>query len=293
MNLLEHLKEIQLKKRTSLCIGIDPDPKLINIVDVYPFIRRIIDNTKDLVCAYKFNLAFYHALGLGAVHDLYKILEETRLGREELKYQNMYPCINDLEDVIFIADGKFNGIPNETSMYAKAIFEKANFDACTVNPYCGLDSIQSFMQYSDKAVFVLCHSSNFGAKGLESKRGFQHLQHNGKFVYQYVAEEVESFADIHSYKNVGLILGATYPIETAHLTKQVTLPILLVGIGYQGGAPHIIPSFGNIFNISRSITYSSSSSSSANLTASKIREQAIYYRDLVSTWTNTKINTII
>ncbi|MBF8299389.1 MAG: pyrF, partial [Dehalococcoidia bacterium] len=130
--------------RTLLCIGLDPDPALMPHNDVAAFNRAIIEATSDLVCAYKPNLAFYEALGM----DGLKALKETI---------DMIP-----KHIPVIGDAKRGDIGNTSAAYAKAMYEVWGFDAVTVHPYIGWDSIEPFARYKDKGVLVLCRTSNPG-----------------------------------------------------------------------------------------------------------------------------------
>ncbi|GAI11014.1 unnamed protein product, partial [marine sediment metagenome] len=139
------------------------------------------------VCAYKPNLAFYEALGIEGLI----ILEKT------IKYM---PA-----DIPIIGDAKRGDIGNTAKAYAKALFSTLGFDAATVNPYLGFDSIEPFISYQDKGVFILCRTSNRGASD------FQDLSCTGGLsLYEIVAQKVKEW---NIYGNIGLVVGATYPEE--------------------------------------------------------------------------------
>lgn len=145
MKFTDKLLDASRKNKSWLCIGLDPDPELMPEIDVSQFNKAIIESTSDLVCAYKPNLAFYEALGTEGL----AILEKT------VKY---IPS-----DIPVIADAKRGDIGNTAKAYAKALFSVLGFDAATVNPYLGFDSIEPFISYQDKGVFILCRTSNKGA----------------------------------------------------------------------------------------------------------------------------------
>ncbi len=145
MKFTDKLLNTSRKNKSWLCIGLDPDPELMPGVDVLQFNKAIIESTCDLVCAYKPNLAFYEALGTEGL----AILEKT------VKY---IPG-----DIPVIGDAKRGDIGNTARAYAKALFSVLGFDAATVNPYLGFDSIEPFINYQDKGVFILCRTSNRGA----------------------------------------------------------------------------------------------------------------------------------
>ena len=140
MNFVEKLIAASRENKSLLCVGLDPDPELMpSKVGVFKFNKAIIDATSDLVCAYKLNLAFYEALDEGI-----DALKRT------IKY------IPD--DIPVIGDAKRGDIGNTAKAYAKAIFTNLNFDGTTVNPYLGFDSVEPFIQYIDKGVFILCRT---------------------------------------------------------------------------------------------------------------------------------------
>jgi len=136
MNFSDKLLNASRKNKSWLCIGLDPDPELMPGADVLQFNKAIIEATSDLVCAYKPNLAFYEALGTEGL----AILEKT------VKY---IPG-----DIPVIGDAKRGDIGNTARAYAKALFSVLGFDAATVNPYLGFDSVEPFIDYEDKAVFM-------------------------------------------------------------------------------------------------------------------------------------------
>ncbi|HUV45809.1 MAG TPA: orotidine-5'-phosphate decarboxylase [Dehalococcoidia bacterium] len=145
MNFIDKLLNISRKNKSLLCIGLDPNPDLMPKVGILEFNKAIISSTHDLVCAYKPNLAFYEALGIEGLSILEKTIEHI-------------PA-----DIPIIGDAKRGDIGNTAKAYAKALFSTLGFDAATVNPYLGFDSIEPFTSYQDKGVFILCRTSNRGA----------------------------------------------------------------------------------------------------------------------------------
>ena len=144
MNFLEKLLAAARTNESLLCIGLDPDPDLMPGVSVIEFNKRIIDATSDLVCAYKPNLAFYEAMGIEGLRALEKTVAYIP------------------KTVPIIGDAKRGDIGNTARAYAKALFETFGFDAATVNPYLGYDSIQPFIECKEKGVFILCRTSHVG-----------------------------------------------------------------------------------------------------------------------------------
>ena len=218
MNFIEKLLQAARTNRSLLCIGLDPDPELMPRVSVLEFNRAIVDATSDLVCAYKPNLAFYEAMGSEGL----KALEGT------------IACIP--EAIPVIGDAKRGDIGSTARAYARALFETLGFDAATVNPYLGYDSLEPFIEYGEKGVFILCRTSNPGSAD------FQDLVLSGKSagvdegerpLFEVVALRARAW---NTSGNVGLVVGATYPEELKRVRQLCPqMPLLIPGIGAQGG----------------------------------------------------------
>ena len=254
------------KNKSLLCIGLDPDPSMMPVTNVLDFNRSVIEATADLVCAYKPNLAFYEALG--------------PLGNEVLaRTIDSIPT-----NIPIIGDAKRGDVSSTSTFYAKAMFDVWGFDATTVHPYLGSDSIKPFLAYQDKGIFVLCRTSNPGA------REFQDLPSASNFdvepipLYQRVALQATAW---NTSGNVGLVVGATYPDELGRIRSLCPdMPILVPGVGSQGGALEASVANGidasgkNILvTASRSILYSSKSSATF---AETIRKEAASLRDKIN-----------
>lgn len=198
------------RNRSLLCVGLDPDPAKLPVKDVFEFNKAIIDATADLVCAYKPNLAFYEALGIRGLQALKKTVAYIP------------------KNIPVIGDAKRGDIGNTAMAYARALFGYYKFDAVTLNPYLGYDSVEPFLDYKDKGVFVLCRTSNSSASD------FQDLVDNfGLKFYQSVALRA---GDWNTDGNVGLVVGATFPEELREIRKLCPGMVLLIpGIGAQGG----------------------------------------------------------
>jgi len=242
MNFTEKLLAAFEKQKSLLCVGLDPDPALMpKGVDMFKFNQKIINSTCDLVCAYKLNLAFYESL------DGFNALKQT------LKYM---PA-----GIITIGDGKRGDIGNTSRAYAESLFENLNFDAATLNPYLGFDSIEPFLNYAAKGVFILCRTSNAGSIDFQSLR----CETDGGFrpLFEVVAQKAEEW---NTNGNIGLVVGATYPEELRLIREQhPNMPILIPGIGAQGGDLSLAVRYGvdkrgqkAIINSSRQIIYASS-----------------------------------
>lgn len=187
-----------------VCVGLDKGE--------FEFDKKIIDQTYDLICAYKPNSAFYEAEGLEGLEGLEKTIKYIH---------DKYP------DIPIILDAKRGDVSTTSEAYVKAIFENLGVDAVTVSPYLGKESLQPFLERVDKGIFVLVKTSNLGAGE------FQDLSVEGKPLYQVVAKHVK---DWNKNGNIGVVVGATYPDELAQVRSIVgDIPILVPGIGAQGG----------------------------------------------------------
>ena len=271
MNFIQKLTNATHKNKSLLCVGLDPDPKLMpDKVGVFAFNKAIIDTTSDLVCAYKLNLAFYEALEVEGFDAL----------KGTIKY---IP-----NDIPVIGDAKRGDIGNTAKAYAKAIFANLNFDAATVNPYLGFDSIEPFIQYTDKGVFILCRTSNAGAadfQALPCKAGDSYRP-----LFEIVALKAAQW-NVHG--NIGLVVGATYP-EELRLIRQnhPDMPLLIPGIGAQGGDLALTIRYGvdahgekAIINSSRQIIYASQEkdfAQAARRVASSLRDQINHHLSTLS-----------
>lgn len=214
----ERLLEAATRNRSLLCVGLDPSPTLMPVPDVLAFTKGIIDATRDLVCAYKPNLAFYDAMGEAGHAAL----------RETVRY------IRDTAGVPIIGDAKRGDIQSTASAYAQAMFEVWGFDATTVNPYGGRDAVQPFLDYTDRGVFIWCRSSNPGAREFQDVIVVSPYGGESRPLYQLVAMQSASWNDTG---NVALVVGATYPDELSAVRELCPeMPILLPGVGAQGGA---------------------------------------------------------
>lgn len=238
---VEKLRAVQKKNQSFLCVGLDPDPELMPRPDVASFLNEIVEATRDLVCAYKPNLAFFEALGVGGMQTL---LESIR----------GVPA-----DIPIIADAKRGDIGNTARFYARALFETYDFDAATVNPYGGRDAVEPFTEYRERGVFVWCRSSNPGAADVQDL-----AMDSGGALYEQVARRAR---DWNEHGNVGLVAGATWPEQIARVREICPDQVLLVpGVGAQEGELESAASAafdpggdGLIINASRAVLYASRS----------------------------------
>ncbi|SHE38080.1 orotidine-5'-phosphate decarboxylase [Psychroflexus salarius] len=241
-------QQIELKK-SMLCVGLDVDlekiPKhLLDFEDpIFEFNKAIIDATIKFSVAYKPNLAFYEAYGLKG----WLALEKT------IEYLNKnYP------EVFTIADAKRGDIGNTASRYAKAFFDDLGFDAVTVAPYMGKDSVEPFLAFKNKQTIMLGLTSNPGAKDFQLEK-----LSDGNYLFEKVLERSKSWQNSHQLMYV---VGATKPEYFKMIRQLVPEAFLLVpGIGAQGGSLEEVceygmnTNFGLLINSSRGIIYKSNS----------------------------------
>lgn len=240
------------KDKKFICIGLDPQidklPKHLN-GDFFRFNKAIIDQTHDLVIAYKPNSAFYEALGDKGLKYLKKTINYIH---------------NKNAQIPVILDAKRGDIESTNEGYAKFAFDYLSADAITVHPYLGQESLAPFLERKDKGILVLAKTSNPGAGE------FQNLNSNGEPFYLHVARHVAT--KWNKNKNLGFVVGATYPKELEEVRKAVgNMTILVPGIGKQGGSLKRILEVGLtedkeglIISSSRDIIFASNGSNFAN-----------------------------
>ncbi len=261
MNFTEKLQQASKKNKSLLCVGLDPDPALMPQMEVVEWGRQIIEATKDLVCAYKPNFAFYEALGIDGLSKLEQTLRHVP------------------DNIPIIADAKRGDIGNTARKYAHAIFDILGFDAATVSPYLGLDAVMPFADYANKGVFVLCHTSNQSAADFQKLRCRTDSSNKGVPLFEIVARKASEW---NINQNIGLVVGATTPAPLKRVRELCPdMPILIPGIGAQKGSlasavRNGIDANGNnaIITSSRQITFVSKGkdfSSAARFEASKLR----------------------
>ncbi len=235
------------KKKSFLCVGLDTDinkiPRfLLDTADpLFAFNKKIIDATHQVTVAYKPNLAFYESLGVNGWNSLEKTVNY-------IKYK--YP------DIFVIADAKRGDIGNTSSMYARAFFDAMEFDAVTVAPYMGEDSVKPFLTYIDKWVILLALTSNKGAGD------FQFMTENGERLFEKV---LKRSAEWGTTENMMYVVGATQAEMLKDIRNIIPDHFLLVpGVGAQGGSLAEVAhngmnsKCGLLVNSSRNIIYAGS-----------------------------------
>ena len=244
----DRLQEAVESHNSRLCVGLDIDAQKIDpespppLAELKEFTRMVINSTLDHVSAYKLNLAFYEAYG----SEGFKWLEETMemIGGQRLT----------------IGDAKRGDIGNTAQKYATALFDHFGFDAVTVSPYMGQDALEPFLERPGRGVFVLCLTSNPGARDIQLK------EVSGVAVYRRVISMVK---DLNENNNCGLIVGATKPEQMADIRLEAgDMPFLIPGIGAQGGDLEASVHAGNrdgvaLISVSRSVLYAAEPGSAA------------------------------
>jgi orotidine-5'-phosphate decarboxylase len=245
MNASQLFKKIR-EKQSYLCIGLDTDyekiPKILldNDYPVFEFNKRIIKATADLAVAYKPNLAFYESLGAAGQMSLEMTVNYIR---------------THFPEIFIIADAKRGDIGNTSKMYASAFFRNFDFDAITVAPYMGIDSVKPFLEYHDKWVILLALTSNEGAGDFQ----LQKLAGKNEYLFEKVLKTSSRWGNTD---NMMYVIGATKAEWLKKVRKIVPDHFLLIpGVGAQGGNLEEVSEAGMnsqcglLVNASRSIIY--------------------------------------
>jgi orotidine-5'-phosphate decarboxylase len=244
VNFIDQLSAAWTTNDSLLCVGLDPDlarfpARLREQPDaIVTFCKAIIDATADLACAFKPQIAYFAALG--AERQLEDICAYLRAA---------YPHIP------LILDAKRGDIGATARQYAREAFDRYGANAVTVNPYMGFDSVEPYMEWTDRGAIVLCRTSNPGGSDL------QFLNVDGTPLYQHVARLVAQ--QWNGNGQCALVVGATFPEELAQVRAIVgDMPLLVPGIGAQGGdvaatvrAGRTAAGAGMMINSSRAILY--------------------------------------
>ncbi|MFV0390277.1 MAG: orotidine-5'-phosphate decarboxylase [Paludibacteraceae bacterium] len=245
------------RKKSFLCVGLDTDinkiPEfLFDETDnpLFEFNKRIIDATADFCVAYKPNLAFYESLGLVGWDVLDRTVEHIKTNHP---------------DQFLIADAKRGDIGNTSAMYARTFFGNMLFDAVTVAPYMGEDSVSPFLTYENKWAIVLALTSNKGAFD------FQFMEEKGEKLFEKVLKTSKIWGND---ENMMYVVGATKAEMLADVRKIIPDHFLLVpGVGAQGGSLQEVVKYGMteecglLVNSSRQIIYASSETDFAEAAA--------------------------
>ncbi len=219
-----------------LCVGIDPRPELSGGVEAIPeFLRKVVGETWEYAAAFKPNMAYFEAMGLRGIEILEEMLGEMP------------------SEVPVILDAKRSDIGETQKYYAKSYFENWNVDAVTLNPFLGYDSIEPFLDWEGKGIYLLAVTSNAGSADFQRQK-----LADGRYVFELVQELGKRAEQAKSATDVGYVVGLTNASEEL-LSRIVDRPLLIPGLGAQGGdlaglqasnrtAPDTV-------NVSRGITY--------------------------------------
>jgi orotidine-5'-phosphate decarboxylase len=250
MTFIEKLRAAELRNRSLLCVGLDPEPARFpgrlngDAGRIYDFCARIVDATADLVLAFKPQIAYF------AAHRA-----EDQLERLIGHIRRAAP------GVPVILDAKRGDIGSTAEQYASEAFERYDADAVTLSPFMGFDSVEPYLKHEGRGAFLLCRTSNPGGDDLQSRR---RADVDGQpFLYEHVARLVQGPWNLNG--QLGLVVGATYPAEIERVRALApTVPLLIPGIGAQGGDAAATVRAGwregapIVVNSSRAICYASS-----------------------------------
>ena len=230
----ELLKQRIATVESSLCVGLDPRPERTGTIrEVEAHLRGVIDETQDLVACYKPNLAYFEAMGIEGLQLLERLLKEIPAR------------------VPVILDAKRSDIGETQKYYAKAYFEYYDVDAVTLNPFMGYDSIEPYLNYEGKGIYLLALTSNPGSKDLMRKES------EGRPLYLHVSDYAERAKD--SPCEVGFVMGLT-SLGKKELDQFPDYPLLIPGLGSQGGDLSVLQGgtkrkAPNVVNVSRAILF--------------------------------------
>jgi orotidine-5'-phosphate decarboxylase len=218
MNFTAQLARAETLNDSVLCVGLDPDPSKFpgswkdDASRIFDFCATIVDATKDLVIAFKPQIAYFAAQ------------------RAEDQLERLIAHIHAVApEVPVILDAKRGDIGSTAEQYAHEVFERYRADAVTLSPFMGFDSIEPYLRYDGKGAILLCRTSNPGGSDLQAQR-----LSNGDKVFEHIARLAQG--EWNRSGQLALVVGATYPEEIERVRELApTLPLLIPGIGAQGG----------------------------------------------------------
>jgi orotidine-5'-phosphate decarboxylase len=221
MDFLDMLRAASAQNASMLCVGLDPEPTRLPAClhegpnRLYDFCAAIVDATRDLVCAFKPQIAYFAAHG--AEDQLERLMQHMRANAPQ---------------VPIILDAKRGDIGSTAEQYAKEAFERYGADAVTLSPFMGFDSVAPYLQYPGKGAFLLCRTSNPGGDDLQNQR-LADVEGQPR-LYEHIARLAQGPWNRNG--QLGLVVGATYPAEIERVRALApTVPLLIPGVGAQGG----------------------------------------------------------
>nr|AQS29952.1 hypothetical protein [uncultured bacterium] len=276
MSFLDKLRETQNRNNSRVCVGLDPDPEKLPVCfktiqdSLLEFGMRIVDATAKYACIFKPNQAFW--AHVGAEDELAELIH----------------YIYDRFGLPVILDAKRGDIGNTARFYAKEAFERYGADACTINAYLGTDTLEPWLgSGNDKAIFVLCHTTNPGAGEFQE----QLLEYNRRPLFVELAKAATDRGLVNSQEHpetaitVGLVMAATFPEQLVALHDVIpdATPLLIPGIGKQKGElestlknaqryPFVINSSGAIIHASRGSDFAAVAAQKAKALRDQINE---------------------
>ena len=255
MRFTDALNAAAARHDSMLCVGLDPEPSKFpgawknDPARIFDFCAGIVDATKDLVCAFKPQIAYF------AAHRAEEQLERL-----------MAYCKRNAPEVPVILDAKRGDIGATAEQYAREAFVRYQADALTLSPFMGFDSLEPYFAYDDKGLILLCRTSNPGGSDLQAQTLVGPDGQPGDKLYEHIAKLAGSAWNRTG--QLGLVVGATFPAELARVRELApTVPLLVPGVGAQGGdavatvkaavRPEIAGCGALIVNSSRAVLYAS------------------------------------
>jgi orotidine-5'-phosphate decarboxylase len=234
MRFTEKLQQRVTATGSRLCVGLDPRPGDGGADAAKPFLSRVIEETSDYAAAFKPNMAYFEAMGIAGIKVLEQILKEIP------------------SHIPIILDAKRSDIGETQKYYAQGYFNGWNVDAVTLNPFLGYDSIEPFLDYAGKAVYLLAVTSNAGTADFQQ----QDLK-DGRKVFELVTALGARAKTEGRATDVGYVVGLTN--SESVLPKMPNAPLLVPGLGAQGGDLGALAaakrSAPDVINVSRGILY--------------------------------------
>ncbi|MEJ6005862.1 orotidine-5'-phosphate decarboxylase [Paucibacter sp. AS339] len=268
MNFIQQLQAAERLNNSLLCVGLDPEPSKFpgawkgDAGRIYEFCAAIVDATKDLVIAFKPQIAYF------AAHRAEDQLEQLMAHIKRVAPQ-----------VPVILDAKRGDIGSTAEQYAKEAFERYQADAVTLSPFMGFDTLEPYLRYPDKGAILLCRTSNPGGSDWQNQR-LADVPGQPK-LFEHLARLAQT--EWNKNGQLGLVVGATFPGEIARVRELApTLPLLIPGVGAQGGDAEATVKAGwktgapIIVSSSRAVLYASSGedfAAAARRVALQTREQ--------------------
>ena len=236
MTYAERLKARLVVTDSALCVGLDPRPDFTEggVDGVPEFLKRVVGESAEYATAFKPNMAYFEAMGLRGIEILENLLEEMP------------------KDVPVILDAKRSDIGETQKYYARSYFENWGVDAVTLNPFLGYDTLEPFLDWEGKGVYLLAVTSNPGSVD------FQRRDCEGKALFERVGELCDRATSEGRKTTAGLVVGLTNA-DGDVLANLPDVPLLVPGLGAQGGSLDSLQGSGreaaSVINVSRGITY--------------------------------------